>query len=228
VPSARYRTPRCSICRLANRAQVEGPLALGLSCQAVATKFGLSEDAVWRHRRAHMDVAHTAALLLGRKAADIDIEALQRSEGDRLLAEIVDQRVRLRAVRDMALNQGALGFVFMAESSIRSCLQFEAQLLAPILAQRLQAKDVSGKTISRIERIIIEGVSPKERAADPEAEPLEAERLEPALPADPVPLEPAPLEPAPLEPKPLEHANVVRLDEQRAPLFGFAGNKGRT
>ena len=54
-----------------------------------------------------MDAAHIAATLLTRKeAAEVDLEALQRTEGERLLAEIVDQRVRLRAVRDMALAHG--------------------------------------------------------------------------------------------------------------------------
>jgi len=205
----RPRPRRCTICRRPDRAQIEGALALGLSCAAVADRFGCSGDALWRHRRSHMDPAHIAAILLGRKAAEIDLEALQRSEGDRLLAEIVDQRVRLRAVRDMALGHGALGFVFMAESSIRACLEFEARLLAPILAQRLQAKDVSRK-IERIERVVISPTEDEPSSNDPASPATDAVEA-PAPPPSPSPE---------AEPPHSTYSNVISR-----PLFGRYGSQ---
>src|SRR5688500_1973165 len=119
-PSARSR---CTICQRADRSQIEASLALGLSAANVAKRFECSPDAVQRHRAGHMDPAHVAALLIARRPpGEIDLEKLQRVEADRILAEIVDHRVRLRAMRDLALSSGGIALVLSCEVQIRSAL----------------------------------------------------------------------------------------------------------
>jgi len=195
---------RCTICRLASRAQIEAALALGLSCASVAAKFQLGPDAVWRHRRHHMDPSHMAAVLLGRQATSIDFEELQRVEADRILSEVVDQRIRLRAVRDMALGfgRGGLPLVLAAESSIRASLELEIRLLAPVLGARLQSADVSPR-ITRIERVIID-----DRLDDVPGGAADA--VEPLAPEQPPP-----------RPTPV---NVVRFVDTPSSLFGRQGS----
>ncbi len=142
---------------------MEAALALGMSCRSVGERFKAGPDAVYRHRRDHMSVAHSAALLaeLRRKPAEITLENFGHLEADRLLAEIVDHRVRVRAIRDLALAQGPDGFgiALQAEASIRSALSLEMELLAPLLGATL-AKNITASpdAVKRIQRIIIEAV----------------------------------------------------------------------
>ena len=175
----RYQSSRCTICRRPDRAAVEGALALGLSCASVAARFDCGEDSLWRHRRGHMDAAHTAAVLIARKPpAEIDLEALQKIEADRLLAELVDARVRCRAIRDLALAQGGFGLALQAEASIRSALAMEMQLLAPLLGPLVKAADIDSEVIKRIEIVAVPAPEP---ALEPEpatpSEPLEPDAL---------------------------------------------------
>jgi hypothetical protein len=156
------RSKRCSICRHSSLSQVEAALALGLSCNAVAERYRVSEDAVWRHRRSHMSAAHQAALLVARSPAEINLDDLQKIEADRLLSELVDQRVRLRALHSLALSHGRGGvpLALSVEGSIRATLMVEMQLLAPLLgANMAKDVDVSTNLVQRIERLIIEPVS---------------------------------------------------------------------
>ena len=155
-----------------------------------------------------MDAAHTAAVLIARKPpAEIDLEALQKIEADRLLAELVDARVRCRAIRDLALAEGSFGLALQAEASIRSALAMEMQLLAPLLGPLVKAADIDGEVIERIERVIVD-------VAAPEPASLEPEHATPSEPLDPEPSLP-PSEPA---------RKVVRLDLPRSSLFGFQGS----
>ena len=163
-----------------------------------------------------MDAAHTAALLIARRPpGEIDLEALQKIECDRLLAEIVDHRVRLRAIRDLALAQGGFGFALMAENSIRSALTMEMQLLAPLLAPLIKAADINRDVIKRIERVIVDVA----QSEPPPSGPFAEAEAEPEL--GPEPELPLPIEPTPPPPP---ARNVVRLDPPRAPLFGFQGS----
>lgn len=206
----RYSRSRCSICARADSAIVEQSLALGLSCASVAARFQCSEDALQRHRSKHMSVAHSAALLaeLRRKPAEITLENFSRLEADRILAEVVDCRVRCRALRDLALAQGAGGFALalQAEASIRSALSLEMELLAPLLGATL-AKDISPPKIERIERVLVDVAGGKEIDLDA-VEPVPAPSPSPPLPA-----------PAPSPPRPEPARNVVRLGRPTA-LWG--------
>src|SRR5262249_40308321 len=110
--------------------------------------------------------------------------------------------------RDMALQyqQGGLPLVLAAETSIRATLELEMRLLGPLLAQR-EAKPAL-PAVTRIERVIIEGVAPKPR---PDA--VEAAVCAPAMDVEPTAPTPAPLVPSPAR-------NVVRLDDRPLVLWG--------
>ena len=45
---------RCTICNHPARPQIDLAIATGLSKRAVAERFGVSRDAVWRHAQAHL------------------------------------------------------------------------------------------------------------------------------------------------------------------------------
>jgi hypothetical protein len=83
---------RCTICNHSARPQIDLAIATGLSKRAVAERFGVSRDAVWRHARAHLTAEMRAALAT---------KLLQR-EGDTrriLLEEGVGVTEALKAIR---------------------------------------------------------------------------------------------------------------------------------
>ena len=83
---------RCTICNHPARPQIDLAVATGLSKRAVAARFGVSRDAVWRHAQAHLTSEMRAALAT---------KLLQR-EGDTrriLLEEVACVTEALKAIR---------------------------------------------------------------------------------------------------------------------------------
>jgi len=83
---------RCTICNHPARPQIDLAIATGLSKRAIAERFGISRDAVWRHARAHLTAEMRAALAT---------KLLQR-EGDTrriLLEEVACVTEALKAIR---------------------------------------------------------------------------------------------------------------------------------
>ena len=76
--------PRCTICNHPARPQIDLAIATGLSKRAVAERFGVSRDAVWRHAQAHLTAELRAALatkLLQREGDTRRIHLLEEGAG---------------------------------------------------------------------------------------------------------------------------------------------------
>jgi hypothetical protein len=89
---------RCTICNHPARPQIDLAIATGLSKRAVAERFGVSRDAVWRHAQAHLTAEMRAALAT---------KLLQR-EGDTrriLLEEGAGVTEALKAIRGPLFGQ---------------------------------------------------------------------------------------------------------------------------
>ena len=56
---------RCTICNHPARPQIDLAIATGLSKRAVAERFGVSRDAVWRHAQAHLTLPDITGRHLG-------------------------------------------------------------------------------------------------------------------------------------------------------------------
>jgi hypothetical protein len=54
--------PRCTICNHPARPQIDLAIATGVAKRAVAERFGVSRDAVWRHGQTHLTAEMRAAL----------------------------------------------------------------------------------------------------------------------------------------------------------------------
>ena len=92
---------RCTICKHPASPQIDLAIATGLSKRAMAERFGVSRDAVWRHAHAHLTAEMRAALAT---------KLLQR-EGDTrriLLEEGAGVTEALKAIR------GPLFVLFLA------------------------------------------------------------------------------------------------------------------
>jgi hypothetical protein len=74
-----------------------------------------------------------AAILAAQKPTEVDLEALQASESEGLLSQLVVQRARLQSQSEMALELGDVRAAVAVENSIQSNLTLVAKLLGQLV-----------------------------------------------------------------------------------------------
>ena len=134
---------------------------------ALGRRYDASPDAIKRHRRNHLSPQMRAAILAAQKPASVDLEVLQRSESEGLLAALVSQRARLQQHVDMALEVGDVRAGVAAERAITDNLSLVSKLLG-MLVQHHEVKHTSVLISSdylRLRRTIIEALRPFPDAA---------------------------------------------------------------
>ena len=65
------RGPQCTVCRHREHAAIDLGLARGVSMGALARRYKVGADSLYRHRKAHLPPQLRAALLAG---PDLDID----------------------------------------------------------------------------------------------------------------------------------------------------------
>jgi hypothetical protein len=128
----------CSVCSHDKRYAIEAALVSGVSQLSLAARFGLSNDAIGRHYRNHLDAAARAAILTQQNPNDIDLDKLREDESAGLLANVSRQRIRLQQISERALDDGDTKAAIGAESAITSNLKLTARLVG----QLIQVHDV--------------------------------------------------------------------------------------
>jgi hypothetical protein len=83
-----------------------------------------------------------AAILAAQKPTDIDLEALQTSESEGLLAQLVTQRARLQTHSEMATELGDVRSAVACERAITTNLELVGKLLGQ-LVQRHEVRSTS-------------------------------------------------------------------------------------
>ena len=86
------RPTRCTVCRHRERSQVDLALARGVSVLALSKRFSLSNDAMYRHAKAHLPAQLRAKLIAG-PAVDIDLDRLRETDQS-LLANLAACRTQ--------------------------------------------------------------------------------------------------------------------------------------
>jgi hypothetical protein len=123
----------CSICSHPRRHQLEIGLTYKTPKPALARRFGVSTDALFRHARNHLSPQVKAAILTGDKRSAVDLEALQVSESEGLLSQLVVQRARLQQHSDLAIELGDIKAAVAAENAITANLTLVAKLLGQLV-----------------------------------------------------------------------------------------------
>jgi hypothetical protein len=72
---------RCTICIHPARPQIDLAIVTGLSKRAIAKRFEVSPDAVWRHHQAHLTAEMRAALTVRLLQRDGDVRRILVEEG---------------------------------------------------------------------------------------------------------------------------------------------------
>ena len=129
------RGPQCQVCASPQRHLVELGLLHRISLNVLAKRFSLHRDAIYRHRHAHMSPQLIAAILAAQKPSDIDLEALERSELEGLLASLIAQRARLQMLSEMAFEEGEIHAATGIERVITSSLELTSKLLGMLITR---------------------------------------------------------------------------------------------
>lgn len=125
--------PPCTICNHPKRHQLEVGLTYKVPLRVLAARFDVSDDALHRHSQRHLSPSIRAAILTAQKPSAIDLEALQASESEGLLSQLVMQRARLQGHSEMALELGDVRAAVAVEGAITSNLTLVAKLLGQLV-----------------------------------------------------------------------------------------------
>jgi transposase-like protein len=92
---------QCRTCKHRELAGINLALARGVSVRALARRYGLSRDSLYRHLNGHLPPQLRASLIVG-PDLDIDLDKLRETESQSLLANLVALRGRLFLSLDVA------------------------------------------------------------------------------------------------------------------------------
>jgi hypothetical protein len=119
---------RCTVCSSKHRHAIEIGLTYHTPLRVLARRFACSVDALHRHKRNHLTESIKAAILVGGKPREIDLETLQRQEQEGALSQLVLQRVRLQQYGEQAFALGDVKAAISAEAAITGNLALSAKL----------------------------------------------------------------------------------------------------
>jgi hypothetical protein len=126
------RGPRCSVCSHRELAQIDTALARGVAAPAIARRFKLGADSVYRHSRNHLPPQLRASLLAGPDLAGVDLDKLKETESQSLLGNLVALRHRLFAALDCAEEYNDAGMLTRVSSQLHANLELTGKLLGDL------------------------------------------------------------------------------------------------
>jgi transposase-like protein len=121
----------CHCCSHRERSAIDLALARGVSITALSRRYGISTDAIYRHRKAHLPAQLRARLIAG-PDLDIDLDRLRETESQSLLANLVALRHRLFAALDVAEEAGDSAMVARVTHQLHENLQITGRLLGDL------------------------------------------------------------------------------------------------
>ena len=136
------RPAKCTICSHEKRSQIELGLVYKVPMPVLSRRFGVGRESLRRHRHNHISPQVAAAILEAQKPSAIDLEALQASESEGLLSQLVSQRARLQTHSEMASELGDVRSAVVCERAITSNLELVGKLLGQ-LVQRHEVRSTS-------------------------------------------------------------------------------------
>lgn len=122
----------CTICTHRERAALDLALARGVAATALARRYELSPDALYRHRKAHLTPAVRVRLLAGPRLEGVDLEHLREAEGQSWLASLIAIRQRLFAALDLAEEAGDVNQIVRVTSQLHQNLSVVGQHLGEL------------------------------------------------------------------------------------------------
>jgi hypothetical protein len=113
------------------RAAIERDLAIGRPLRQLAKKYGLSKDALLRHKK-KLPPQLKAAMLAQSLRPEMDLERLRTSEGEGLLANLSAQRAKLLLWQDAMQEAGQFQICTHISAQIHRNLEIVGKLLGEL------------------------------------------------------------------------------------------------
>ena len=125
------RGTQCTVCAHREASAIDLALARGVSVTALARRYDLGTDSIYRHRANHLPATVRAKLLAGPEI-EIDLDQLRESESQSLLANLVALRHRLFAALDAAEEYNDAGMLTRVASQLHANLELTGKLLGDL------------------------------------------------------------------------------------------------
>jgi hypothetical protein len=123
--------PKCKVCSHREHAAIDLAIARGVSVTALARRYKVGTDAIYRHGRNHLPPQLRATLIAG-PDLNIDLDKLRETESQSLLANLIAIRRRLFAAFDLGEEYGDVGMVARVASQLHSNLELTGKLLGDL------------------------------------------------------------------------------------------------
>jgi hypothetical protein len=122
---------QCTVCQHRERAGVDLALARGVSVRALASRYKLGRDALYRHQKNHLPAQLRASLIAGPDLS-IDLDRLRETESQSLLANLVNLRGRLFSSLDVAEEHGDANMAARVANALHTNLELTGKLLGDL------------------------------------------------------------------------------------------------
>jgi hypothetical protein len=126
------RPSKCTVCSHREHAAIDLGLARGVSVRALAKRYRLGSDSIYRHAKAHLPPQLRAALIAGPDIEGVDLDKLRETESQSLLANLIAIRRRLFAAFDLGEEYGDVSMVARVASQLHSNLELTGKLLGDL------------------------------------------------------------------------------------------------
>jgi hypothetical protein len=121
----------CTVCRHRELAGINLGLARGVSVRALASRYKLHSDALYRHRVNHLPPQLRASLIVG-PDLDVDLDVLRETESQSLLVHLVALRGRLFSALDVGEEHGDANMVSRVAGQLHNNLELTGKLLGDL------------------------------------------------------------------------------------------------
>jgi hypothetical protein len=124
---------KCGACLHPKRELIDLGLITGTPKATLAQRFDISVDTLSRHAANHLPPQVRAAIMTQLAPSEIDLEALQRSESESLLASLIAQRARLSTMAQAALEHDLPQVAVRCENAVLQNLELVSKLLGQLI-----------------------------------------------------------------------------------------------
>jgi hypothetical protein len=131
----------CTVCRHRELAGINLGLARGVSVRALARRYQVHRDALYRHQKNHLPPQLRASLIAGPDLS-IDLDKLRDTESQSLLANLVALRGRLFSILDVAEEAGDGTMLARIAGQLHNNLEITGKLVGSLASGHTSVTNV--------------------------------------------------------------------------------------
>ena len=144
----------CTVCSHPAREAIDEALVEGVAFPALVAKYGVSKDALSRHKAKHLP----AKLVMARAAEEV-------AQADSLLDQVRDLQARAHRILDKAEGAGDLRTALGAIREVRGNLELLARLLGELNEQPVVNLNLSPEWLE-LRAVIVTALEPQPEAKE--------------------------------------------------------------